>query len=182
MQSSTPRRVLAAAALGLVLAMAGTALAAGGGPSKATLVIKGGESFKTNAYIKSSLHFATGTVRVRSGATVTLLNTTPDPHTLSIVSPSQLPRTIGQVENCKVCKGIAKAHGVNPREESSGPPPHPVVNVGAPGFNQPGDSLIIGPKGPHGKVTFKITAKPGTTLHFMCAIHPWMQGRFLVVK
>jgi plastocyanin len=181
MQSWTSRRVLAAGALGVVLATGGSALAAGGGPSKATLVIKGGESFKTNAYIKSTLHFATGTVRVRSGATVTLLNTTGDPHTLSIVSPAQLPRTIGQVENCKVCKSIAKAHGVNPNEES-GPPAHPLVNVGAPGFNQPGDSVIISPKGPHGKVTFKITAKPGTTLHFMCAIHPWMQGRFIVVK
>ncbi|MGH2852748.1 MAG: cupredoxin domain-containing protein [Solirubrobacteraceae bacterium] len=182
MQSRTSRRALAAAALGVVLAMAGTALAAGGGPSRATVVIKGGESFKTNAYIKSSLHFAAGTVRVRSGATVTLLNTTGDPHTLSIVSPSQLPRTIGQVESCKVCKSIAKAHGVNPSEESSGPPPHPLVNAGPAGFDQPGDSIIISPKGPHGKVTFKITAKPGTTLHFMCAIHPWMQGRFVVVK
>jgi len=23
-------------------------------------------------------------------------------------------------------------------------------------------------------------AKPGTTLYFMCALHPWMQGHFLV--
>jgi hypothetical protein len=27
---------------------------------------------------------------------------------------------------------------------------------------------------------FKITARPGTTLHFVCAFHSWMQGRFLV--
>ncbi len=183
MQSWTSRRALAAGAFGVVLAMGGTAIAAGGGaPARARIVIKGGESFKPNAYIKSTLHFGTGTVRVRTGATVTLVNTTGDPHTLSIVKPSQLPRRIGQVENCGVCKSIAKSHGVNPGSESSGPPAHPLVNVGAAGFDQPGDSVIIGPKGPHGSVSFKVTAKPGATLHFMCAIHPWMQGRFVVVK
>lgn len=29
-------------------------------------------------------------------------------------------------------------------------------------------------------MTFKVTASPGTTMSFMCATHPWMQGRFLV--
>jgi plastocyanin len=181
MQSWTSRRVLAAVGLGAVLATGGSALAAGGGPAKAKIVIKGGESFKPNAYIKDTLHYAAGTVAVRSGGTVTLTNTTGDPHTLSIVNRSQQPRTIGQVEHCGVCKTIAEAHGVNPNgPPSSGPPPHLLVNVGKAGFDQPGDSLFIAPKGPGGKVTFKVTAKPGTTLSFMCAIHPWMQGRILV--
>jgi plastocyanin len=184
MQSSswTSRRVLTAVALGAVLATGSSALAAGGGaPAKAKIVIKGGPSFKANAYFKETLHFVAGTVTVRSGATVTLTNTTSDPHTLSIVKASQQPHTIGQLENCEVCGSIAKAHGLNPNgPPASGPPPIPVVNVGAPGFDQPGDSIIIGPKGRGGPVTFKVTAKPGTTLYFMCAIHPWMQGRFLV--
>ena len=25
-----------------------------------------------------------------------------------------------------------------------------------------------------------VTAASGTTLHFLCAIHPWMQGRLVV--
>jgi hypothetical protein len=27
---------------------------------------------------------------------------------------------------------------------------------------------------PKGKVTFKVTASKGTTLNFICAVHPWM--------
>ena len=29
-------------------------------------------------------------------------------------------------------------------------------------------------------VTFKVTAKAGTTLRYLCIIHPWMQGSFKV--
>jgi plastocyanin len=182
MQSWTSRRVLVVVALGAVLVTGGSALAApGNAPSRAKIVIKGGPSFQPNAYFKETLHFVAGTVTVRSGATVTLTNTTADPHTLSIVKHSEVPRTIGQLENCSVCETIAQSHGVNPHgPPTAGPPPHPVVDVGNAGFDQPGDSIIIGPKGPGGRVTFKVTAKPGTTLYFMCAIHPWMQGRFQV--
>jgi plastocyanin len=28
--------------------------------------------------------------------------------------------------------------------------------------------------------TVKVTAKPGTTLYFLCAVHPWMQGKIVV--
>jgi len=186
MQLSKSRRALVAAVLGAtLLALGGSALGAAGkgkgkGPAKAKIVIKGGESFKPNAFIKDSMHFVAGTVTVRSGATVTLTNTTGDEHTLSIVKRSQLPSTTNQIENCSVCGEIAKSHGVNPSAPPSGPPPIPLVNVGAAGFDQPGDSIVIGPKGHGNQVTFKVTASPGTTLSFMCAIHPWMQGRFLV--
>jgi plastocyanin len=184
MQLSNSRRALVVAVLGAaLLALGGSALGAAGkgkGSAKAKIVIKGGESFKTNAYIKDSVHFVGATVTVRSGGTVTLTNTSKDGHTLSIVKQSQLPRTINQIENCSVCGEVAKSHGVNPSAPPSGPPPIPLVNVGPPGFNQPGDSVIIGPKGHGGPVTFKVTAPAGTTLSFMCAIHPWMQGRILV--
>jgi len=185
MQLSNSRRALVVAVLGAAsLALGGPALGAAGkgnGPAKAKLVIKGGESFKIDAYIKDSVHFVGGTVTVRSGGTVTLTNTTEDGHTLSIVKQSQLPRTLKQIENCSVCGEIAKSHGINPEgPPRSGPPPIRLVNVGPAGFNQPGDSLVIGPKGHGGPVTFKVTAPSGTTLSFMCVIHPWMQGRILV--
>jgi hypothetical protein len=180
MHSWNWRRGLVLAVLAVVsLALVGSALGAGG-PARAKILIKGGASFKPNAYIKEADHFVAGTVVIRSGGTVTLTNNGPDPHTLSIVKKSQLPRTIKQVENCSVCAAIAKSHGVNPEAPPEGPPPIPVVNVGAAGFNAPGDSITIGPKGPGGRVTFKVTARPGTTLNFLCAVHPWMQGRFLV--
>ncbi len=175
-------RVLVVALFGAaLLTLAGSALGAGGkGPARAKILITGGESFKANAYVKDSLHFQQGTVTVRSGGTVTLTNATGDPHTLSIVKRSQVPRTIKQVEHCEVCGAIAKSHGVDPEAPPSGPPPVLLVNAGASGFNAPGDSVFIGPKGPGGKVTFKVTAAAGTTLNFICAVHPWMQGRIKV--
>jgi plastocyanin len=184
MRSWNSRRALGAAAFGMaLLVIAGSALGAGGKrPAKAKVLIQGGPSFKPNGYIKDAVHFGAGTVIIRSGGQVTLTNTTGDPHTLSIVTASQLPRTLHQVENCTVCGAIAKSHGVNFEgpPPSSGPPPIPLVNVGGVGFDKPGDSVLIGPKGHGGQVSFKVTARPGTTLRFMCIIHPWMQGRFLV--
>jgi hypothetical protein len=29
-------------------------------------------------------------------------------------------------------------------------------------------------------VTIKVTAKAGTSLYFMCGVHPWMQGKIVV--
>jgi hypothetical protein len=151
------------------------------GPSKATLVIKGGTTFKINKFEKDSVHWVPGTVAIASGGTLTISNqsTDPDPHTFSIVKPSQLPKTGAQIENCEVCGEIAKAHGVNPAEPPKGPPPIPTVDPGKDGFNEAGDSQAIGP---HQTVQVMITAKPGSKLDFMCAVHPWMQGVVKVVK
>jgi len=184
MNACKARRALAAGAVGAaLLALTGSAIGAGGkAPARAKLAIKGKDSFKPNAYLKFSEFFAPGTVTIRSGGTVTLTNGTDGPHTLSIVSRSQRPRTLEQVENCSVCGTILSSHGINPEgPPTPGPPPHPIVDVCGAGFNAPGDSTVIGPKGrPGGRITFQVTARPGTTLNFICAIHPWMQGRFLV--
>ena len=40
-----------------------------------------------------------------------------------------------------------------------------------------GDSILLMDRKPQ---TIKITAKKGTTLHFICALHPWMQGTIKV--
>jgi plastocyanin len=181
-QSLTSRRLLAAAAVGAVsLGVAGSALAAPGLPSKAKITIRGGESFKPNAFVTDTQRYVPGTTPIRSGGTVTLTNATDDPHTLSIVKRSELPRTVGQVNNCGVCGTITQAHGVDPNgPPTEGPPPIPVVDGGAAGFDQPGDSIFVGPKGSGSTVKFKVTAKAGTTLHYLCIIHPWMQGRLRV--
>jgi hypothetical protein len=63
---------------------------------------------------------------------------------------------------------------VNEEAETIG---KPLVNVGAAGFDQPGDSIIVPPGG---KVSFDVTADEGTNLNFLCALHPWMQGKFKV--
>jgi plastocyanin len=185
MQSWNTRRALVSALLGASsLAVAGSAAAAGGkgkGPAKAKIVVKGSESVKPNVYLNNTFHFVAGTVPIRSGGTVTLTNMTEDAHSLSIVQQSQVPRTIKQVQNCAVCGAILQSHGINPEGPPvAGPPPIRLVDHGAAGFDTPGDSILVGPKGRGGPVTFKVTARPGTTLSFICALHSWMQGRFLV--
>jgi len=32
----------------------------------------------------------------------------------------------------------------------------------------------------HSKTTVVISAPAGTTLYYMCAVHPWMQGKIVV--
>jgi hypothetical protein len=58
------------------------------------------------------------------------------------------------------------------------------VNVGKPGFDSPGDSVAIieakGAPAGHKSVTVPVSAAPGTTLYFMCGLHPWMQGKIVV--
>ena len=183
MQSLRPRRLLAAAAVGAVsLGVAGSALgAAGGSPSKAKIAIRGGESFKPNAFVIDTQRYVPGTTPIRSGGTVTMTNATREPHTLSIVKRGDLLRTVGQVNDCSVCATITQAHGVDPNAPpGGGPPPIPVVDGGAAGFDRPGDSIFVGPKGSGSTVRFKVTAKAGTTLHYLCIIHPWMQGSLKV--
>jgi plastocyanin len=183
MKAFGSKRALVAGILGVVvLTAAGSALAASGkAPHKAKVLIKGSESVVPNAYLKISFHFDAGTVPIRSGGTVTLTNLTKDGHTLSLVKASQVPHTVHQIENCSACGAIAKSHGINfEGPPTQGPPPILLVNAAAPGFDAPGDSVVIGPKGQGGPVSFKVTAKPGTVLNFICAFHPWMQGRFLV--
>jgi plastocyanin len=172
-----------AALLGVaLLSAAASSLAAGGAPSKAKVGIVGKESFQPNGSLTIGFHFAPGPVVIRSGGTITMTNNTADAHTLSIVKKAQVPRTLLQVQNCEACGEIAKSHGINLEGPPlHGPPPILLVNVGAAGFNQPGDSVIVGPKGRgHNSVTFKVTARAGTVLNFICAFHPWMEGRFIV--
>jgi len=182
MHSFSSRRRQAALLGALCLVPAGAALAATVSTSKVTVRINGKASFKANAFIKDDVHFlTTGPVTIQSGGTVTLSNSSMDPHTFSLVKSSDVPRKIAQIDKCKICNTLSLAHGVDPNgPPPMGPPPHPLVNVGGPGFDTPGDSIFVGPKGHGSTVSFKVTAKPGTTLSFICIIHPWMDGRLIV--
>jgi len=100
------------------------------------------------------------------------------PHTLSVVAKKDIPRTSKQILNCKICLKLAKAHGANPN--SNAPPKFNYLENGVgshtpPNLDRPGDSAVIFPK-PGYSVTMHVTAKAGTVLHFICAIHPWMQA------
>ncbi len=150
--------------------------------------IIGEEGFKANSRVFATFRFSPGSIQVNQGEVITFVNiVTNDTHTISLVDASSLPTTIQQVFMCgapgTVCAAIFAAHipnGFGPNGPN--PPILPFVNVpGNPaGFEQgnlQGNSLLVTP-GQTVEVT--ISASSGTSLHFMCAIHPWMQGEINV--
>jgi plastocyanin len=180
----TSRKI--AARLPAVAALAATAVAvpalaeaeSAAPKQKANLDVKGGMVFKPNRMVGDTMRFGRDVTTIRSGGTLTIRNRTEAPHTFSLVKRSQVPRNARQMEACfanGACADFMKAHEAS--EEDEGPPKKPLVDVGAEGFDRPGDSIFFAPKG---KTTVKITAKKGTTLSFICVPHPWMQGTLKV--
>jgi plastocyanin len=176
------RRTLARAAapaLGLAVAVAAVVPAtAAQAPSKATVKAVGKVEFKPNRYVKDGMRWNSDVTVIKSGGTLTIVNKTDQPHSFSLVKRSQLPRNMAQMEGCfgpGPCDELAVAHGaVDPETGEERDPTIPLVNVGKEGFDRPGDSVVFGP---NSKTTVKITAKKGTKLYYLCAIHPWMQGK-----
>jgi hypothetical protein len=163
-----PRRITV-----LPLAVAGLCLVAAAPAGAAErVVIRGGEVFKAGQYVKDNQRFTPRNTTVDSGEKVTVRDrsTAGAPHTLSIVRKRQLPDSF----QCGVCEQLFVAHEAN---EETGDVGNPLVNAGAAGFNRPGDSIFVPPRG---KVSFRVTADEGRNLNFLCAVHPWMQGQFRV--
>jgi plastocyanin len=172
MTRRTTVALVATAALGVSALGVGVA----GAATKNRIDIVGGASIKPGESAPDNQHFTPNDLEVKSGATVKLFDKakTEDPHTISIVKKSDLPKTAKQAFNCAKCNAILGSHEVN---EQTGQVGKPVVDVGQPGFDAPGDSAVVMPKG---KISFKVTAKKGSSLYYLCAIHPWMQGRIKV--
>src|SRR4051812_8586634 len=147
----------------LAVAVASAVVVFGGGAGAATtsVSILGSDSFSPNAFVQSTFHYSPGTITVHSGSTAQWVDAGSDPHTITIVRSGQVPSTVNQVFNCKVCQSQA-----------------PSANVGGPGLDAPGDSLFV--RG-SGSVSAPVTAKAGTTLHYICIFHPWMQGQIKVL-
>jgi plastocyanin len=168
--------VLVAAAIAAVALLVATAAGAAGG---VTVKILGGETFKPNTADPpnkldvDSMRFAPGVVRVKSGSTITWVNRGGEPHTATVVTRRHLPKS---ASNCGRGCQIAGGHLNDPNDPSKGIKA-PVLNAGKPGFDREGDSVAIPP---HGKVGIKVSAKRGTTLWYICAVHPWMQGKIVV--
>ncbi len=181
------RRKLLAGITTVGLVAGGSAVAAaatGAAPKHTTINAVTSTIVKINRYIQDGTRWQKDVYTVRSGGTITIANlaASDGPHTFSVVRRSDLPRTINQINNCQICNTIAKEHGANP--QSQAPPKFLFVENGTgsttpPNVDRPGDSAFIAPV-QHASVTLKVTAKPGTTLYFMCAIHPWMQAKLIV--
>ena len=123
---------------------------------------------------------------VKSGGTLQVVNTvaTEGPHTFSVVKKSQLPKNAAQTFNCKICNTIATELGVDPNDENAPPKFQYAENgVGSatpPNVDRPGDTGVTGPGKKGESIDLKVTAKKGSTLYFLCAIHPWMQAKVIV--
>ena len=173
------RRLVPALAAVAAVAVAVPALAATA-PSKVTQPVVGGAKFVPNRLMADTMHFKKDVLRIKKGGTITLVDRTKAPHSFSVVKKRQVPRSAAGVDACfgkGPCDDLALAHGaINPDTGEEQDPTTPLVNVGKAGFNQPGDSVLIPPGG---KAKVKVTGSQD--LYYICAIHPWMQGKIDVV-
>jgi hypothetical protein len=174
------------ATLGLVGGGSAVAVAAGSAPRHTTINAVTSFKAKVNRYIQVGTRWQKDVYDVKSGGTITVVNlaSSDGPHTFSVVKKSDLPKTAKQFNNCKICLTIAAEHGADPNSQA--PPKFPFVENGtgttsSPSVDRPGDSAFIEPV-QKAKVTLHVTAKAGTTLYFICAIHPWMQAKLIVQK
>jgi plastocyanin len=175
-----------ATAVALVAAVAATSAMASSHASGLTIkATDHGSTYVINKSVTDRMYFSPGTATIKSGQTLTFEYdgmAMSEPHTISIVSGRDLPKTDKQIADCGICNKIAATHIKNPHA-----PPGPTndivhwtVDKGQPGLDEPGDSIAIeGMK--HRSVSIKVTAPAGTTLYFICAVHPWMQGEIKVI-
>jgi hypothetical protein len=176
-----------AAAVGLTLGGIGAATAATTSPPPKLATVKAIKhtEVKVNRYVKDEMRWQRDTYVVRSGGTVRIVNLAADegPHTFTIVKKSDLPRTQKQIlGSCHICEQLGAAHGADPNSDA--PPKFTYLEDGVgsddpPALNKPGDSSFIPPQRGY-TLNLHVTAAKGTTLHFMCLIHPWMQGKINV--
>ena len=102
------------------------------------------------------------------------------PHTITIVDPADVPVNFAEAYICNWDKRILGVDGpcLQFMDAHGGiPPTTPVVDVGRKGLDAPGDSIFLPP---NSSVSAQITAAPGSVLHYICIIHPWMQGSITV--
>jgi plastocyanin len=114
---------------------------------------------------------------VHSGDTVTWHNTTGAPHTFTVVNKAALPSSLPQVFAClsiapmtgkpNLCLATLQAHKRFTLR------PVLIINKGKTGLDTVGDSHVVLPQKDR---TTPISAAAGSTLFYLCAIHPWMQG------
>ena len=178
--------VLATAVSAVAVAALAPALATGKGPGPTanTVFIEGSKT--------EPLKFVAPET-INNGEELTIVNKTNPkqvgPHTFAMIDPSLFPKTAKARKTCfpgGVCGTIAKWLGVKG--------PHDPVSInpskaGKPGWSnegnkkKTGDAWFTGEK-PGGEFTQRVnvdTSEGATTIHFMCAIHPWMQGEIIVL-
>jgi plastocyanin len=137
---------------------------------------KGRTTFEPNSNIASTLRFGTDRIVVNSGDQVRWVHRDedPDPHTITIVKPGEVPESIGEVfAGCASCDQAGEGHfgggGLVRKVEDD--------DDGEVGLDGPGDSLWLDPGS---RVVRVVSAPSGTRLRYLCIIHPWMIGTIKV--
>jgi len=180
------RKLTSAAIAALVaLGVVGAATAGAAGPARVTVRSTTSFKFKPNRYIQDGLRWNKDSYAVSSGGTVHVVNGdgSEGPHTFTVLAKRDVPKTVRTLFNCRACNALTRAHGANP--ESEAPPRFNFLENGvgqntAPDLDRPGDSGVTG-RGRKGEsIDFHVTASAGTTLYFICLIHPWMQSKIEV--
>ena len=171
-------RKTAVVALGLFALAAGPAHAAT--PKKNTITAIGGMKLKANEYITDDQRWSErlrDQVR-RDGDDARQVRGQP---AALAVTDQETAQDAGADHGLR---GLRSADGggaeANPETGAVG---KPVVEAGGEGFDTGGDKTAAGDSvylPPKGKVTFKVTAAKGSTLNFVCAVHPWMLGKIKV--
>jgi hypothetical protein len=173
-------------AMGMLVALAvvGAGTAAAAPRARVTIKTVTSFRFKPNRYIQDGLRWNRDVYAVRAGGTVHVLNGegSEGPHTFTVLKKKDVPRTLRTLFNCRVCNELTRAHGANP--ESEDPPRFAFLENGVgqdspPDLDRPGDSALVGPRRGD-SINLNVTARAGTTLYFICLIHPWMQAKLQV--
>ena len=185
-------RKLATLTAAVVVALS-SSIVFGSADASRTVTLMGTEHFVPNALINADFRFSPGPLSVKSGDVVTWQNSiaAPEPHTISIVPAALVPTSVAEVFMCgapgTACASIFACHFPQGPGSPGQPPPAIVPTCGNATNGQlaaVGDSFLIPPPGVGPAslqtVVARITAPPGTVLHYICAIHPWMQGEINV--
>jgi hypothetical protein len=176
----------------VVLAFAGigaSAAAAGAETAPAPFEPTGKTVTITVREVAGQLRFV-GPPTVTAGDELEVVNRTDPqrlgPVTFSLVRRGYLPKTKHAQERCfspgHICWSIAEWQGVH----GDGTPTINPAEAGEPGWDTmgtnalPGDSWFSGAEA-GASFAQEVTAKPGTRLWFMDAIHPWLRGTIKVV-
>lgn len=177
-----PLRAVALTASTAALVLAGSGIATAATPTGVTQKVD-------IELTKGKLKFV-GPESVTVGDQLEIVNDTNPkqvgPHTFSLVTKGSLPKTPKARKNCftpkHICLSVAIWHGFNPKTEQITKNPAKAGPAGwstAGSTSKKGDSWFTEKKAE----TFsqEVTAEAGSTLYYLCAVHPWMQGKVNVV-
>ena len=143
-------------------------------------------------------YFKQGRIVVHKDDTVTWKNETVAPHSITIVESKDVPQTLAETVAWPFTENFLVAHAPTIGKDGPVPPFVPSLDTfkataASPArLDSAGDSLLVAEMGAGypstlggvipDSVSAVITADAGTTLSYMCAIHPWMNGEIQVLN